>query len=748
MVNPPASGHAVDLVRSFALLLMLWAPAVVGAQPADPARELLPEGMPDDPLGIGDTHTLRDVPTEPARPPIDPLRPPRTPDISIDEGAVVTAIPGVREVDHRIDLTLADGLLEGNVTMRFINRARHRAELRYRLAVPAGSRAGSIEVCLEGRCRPGSPARSNAYDDAVRSRPTAPTNAPVPVADVRTVEDERGTALLVRAAPLVEGQTLELRLRYLAETHTHGGITHVELPARGRDPRAAPAHLTFQTDQLLAPAVNGRPARGRNSGYHELEPWESVTLSATHRSGGDVRVDLQRFRCGDEVCARLYAVAGPSGARRERVVLLLDASPSMLGPARGRMGPAIAALLGAMHRDTRVRAFAFASQAQSLMEGWRTPDEVPLATLDRASALRLGSATRFESAWQQLQLHRGDHVIVVGDGGLTESREGSAAAEAARAAGVRVSVLNLADRRTKPGLRRLAERTGGAIVNVGAEARLAHRSRTSTRLEEKVAALSAPTIARGVRVARPGMEDVELGTLRAGEALRWTGLAPRGTHAWVGSARRPRRGPSSDSARGRALASLARGDAAHLAAVAAADRSRPSLCEDTGPATRASGVSTDDEPVVLAEARTCARRPPASPAAETSSGLGRGVPAETVLSMLRGRVVPAARRCFRIDRAGRGDYAVRAVFEFELADREVSSAEVSGAISDRLRACLMATLQGLDVPPFEGSVLVRYPVYTERYPPPPTIELRDEVAAPVDRLLGEGRHRRITDPPL
>lgn len=743
---PPVSGHAVVPVRSLAMLLLLCVPALGLAQPDDPARELLPEGMPDDPIGTGDTHTLRDVPTEPEPPPIDPLQPPRTPDIDVDDGAVVSAIPGVREVDHRVDLALTAGRLEASVAMRFISRAQHRAEVRYRLAVPAGTRAGALEVCLENRCRSASSGRASTYDDAVRARPADLAAPLLPVADVHAVEDERGTALIVRAAPVIEGQTLEVRLRYVAETQTHGGITHVELPARGRDPRAAPAHLTFETDELLAPAVDGRPAHDRASGHHEIEPWEPTTLSATHRSGGGAQVDLERFRCGEESCARLHAVAGPRGPRRERVVLLLDASPSMLGPARGRMGAALAALLGTMHRDTEVRALAFAGLARSLMEQWRTPDEVPLATLGRASALELGAATRFEAAWRRLQPRRGDHLIVVGDGGLTESRDGLAAAEAARDAGVRVSVLNLADRETKAALRQLVERTGGLVVQAGAEAQ-ASRSRTTARLEEKVAALSAPTVTRNVRVIRPGAEPVELGTLRAGEALRWSGPTPRGTRFIVGSAQRARRGPAADSMLGRALASMARDTEGALAAVVGADRGRPSLCEDSGPATRAGGVSSDEAPVVLAEARTCAPGPPTA-VTDPPNQLGRGVPAETVLSMLRRRVIPGARRCFRVDRAGRGDYSVRAVFELELADREVSGAEVEGEISERLRSCLMATLEGLEVPAFRGSVLVRYPLYTERQPPPPTVQLRDDVAAPVDRLLGEERGRPIADPPL
>lgn len=741
------SGHAVKPVRSFVLALSLLLPTVGVAQ-EDPARSLLPEGMDDDPIGTGDTHTLRDVPTEPEQPPIDPLEPPRAPAIELTEGRVVTAIPGIREVDHDVALRLSDGLLEAKVVMRFISRANHRGELRYRLPVPRGARPGALEVCLAERCRSASPDDSSAYDDAVRARPSGAEGV-VPVGAVHVERSGGQTALIVRAAPVIEGETLEVRLTWVAEAKTHGGISHVRIPARGRDGRAAPAHLTFETDELLAPAVDGRPAHDRRTGHHEIEPWEPVTVSATHRSGGGAQVSLTRFRCGEERCARLHAVAGPGGALRERVVLLLDASPSMVGPARGRLGAALAALLGTMHRDTQVKAIAFAGQAQPLLEEWRTPGEVPLATLGRATTLDLGAATRFEAAWNRIEPRRGDHLIVVGDGGLTESRAGLAAAEAAREAGVRVSVLNLAERRTKAALRQLVERTGGVLVQAGAEAHLASRERTSERLEEKVAELSARPVARSVRITRPGADPVELGTLRAGESLAWSGPAPRGTRFVVGTSRRPQRGPDAESPLGRALAAMASPTVSgRLAAVADADRRRPSLCADSGPATRASGVSTDEDPVVLAEARSCEAP---TETAESSAGarqLGRGMPAETVLSMLRRRIIPGARRCFRVDRAGRGDYSVRAVFELELADREVSSAEVEGEISERLRSCLMATLEGLDVPIFRGSVLVRYPLYTERQPPPPTVELRDEVAAPVDELLGEDARRAPPDPPL
>ncbi|HJL23268.1 MAG TPA: hypothetical protein RMH80_13640, partial [Polyangiaceae bacterium LLY-WYZ-15_(1-7)] len=154
-----------------------------------------------------------------------------------------------------------------------------------------------------------------------------------------------------------------------------------------------------------------------------------------------------------------------------------------------------------------------------------------------------------------------------------------------------------------------------------------------------------------------------------------------------------------------------------------------------GPARRVSGVSSDAAPIALAEPRSC--EPEAAETSEGGAGLGRAIPEETVLGMLRQRIVPVARGCFRRDRAGRTDYSVRAVFRFRLADREVIEADVEGEISDVLRACLLQAVDTLEVPRFSGTVVVRYPLYTERVPPPPTIVLEEEVLDVVDRVAGD-----------
>jgi len=89
-----------------------------------------------------------------------------------------------------------------------------------------------------------------------------------------------------------------------------------------------------------------------------------------------------------------------------------------------------------------------------------------------------------------------------------------------------------------------------------------------------------------------------------------------------------------------------------------------------------------------------------------------------------------------MDRAGRPDYQVRAVFAFELAEREVVSAEVTGTITDALRSCLLGAVDELAVPRFSGRVVVKYPLVTEKETLPAQIELTPQTAERLDSVIG------------
>jgi hypothetical protein len=113
------------------------------------------------------------------------------------------------------------------------------------------------------------------------------------------------------------------------------------------------------------------------------------------------------------------------------------------------------------------------------------------------------------------------------------------------------------------------------------------------------------------------------------------------------------------------------------------------------------------------------------------------MPSDPLLDMLRLRVMPFARDCFRRDRAGKGNYELRAVFVFALAEREVISADVEGQVPEPLRQCLMGAVDTLDVPRFTGTVEVRYPLVTESVPKAEQIQLTQVAAQAIDALIRE-----------
>lgn len=109
---------------------------------------------------------------------------------------------------------------------------------------------------------------------------------------------------------------------------------------------------------------------------------------------------------------------------------------------------------------------------------------------------------------------------------------------------------------------------------------------------------------------------------------------------------------------------------------------------------------------------------------------------EPVLTLLRSRLIPAARACLRADRRGREDHSVRAVYELTLADREVVSAEVTGEMPNALRTCLRDAAGRLEVPAFAGRVQIRYPLYTQGVTPAPSVALDGPASAAVDATFG------------
>lgn len=273
-------------------------------------------------------------------------------------------------------------------------------------------------------------------------------------------------------------------------------------------------------------------------------------------------------------------------------------------------------------------------------------------------------------------------------------------------------------------------------------------------LEERIAPVFAPVMARAT--VHVGRRTIELGALRAGEELVWEGVAAGPIRLTAGSSARPVPAPSEIALalRDRAERAAGRRDAPiRLAAVAPESIGYGGTCS-TAAVRSASAVVGPREQLALADTRRCdepavpeprtarsavdAGPPPEGRIARLARRQDRSVlPERTLLELLRQRIVPVARGCFRRDRAGRASYSTRAVFELRLADREIVEANVTGRITAELRACLLSAVDALEIPRFDGVVQVRYPLYTAPELPPPTLTLTPEVADAVDAIVSD-----------
>jgi hypothetical protein len=751
-----------EVIACASLLCLLASAAHADPQQrASPQPEdILPQSELDDPIGIdSDSRGL-----ERAAPPPDEPVPKRTlerererfgptpPPFAARAGEVLTAPAGVRELAHLVEIELAPGFARVQVAMRFEARGEKPSELRYRLAIPEGGRLSALEVCNDHGCRSGLPADGSgarAYAAALLARPASDARA-LPIAHAWDQRDGRGAAIVVHAAPVLGSRPLSVRVSYLVPIQLRGGVLRLRLPARGMDPQVAAAELHLSAPELI-------DARIANAAAGELgasvDPWADVELSARAKSGGGVRSEVLHVACGaaGQRCGFAQAWAGPRASPPVDLVIALDVSPSTEGEARGRLVPVIAGLLSALPEGSRVRALAFAARARPVIEQAMEPARVELAPFERAAvAGELGSATRFEAVWEQSApwFKSSRHgvlrpvIVIVGDGGLTGGD--ARPFERARAAGVEVSAVNAADGLTSAALSAGVRRASGIAVHAAAEAEAAARGRDPSALHDALRALFAPTLARSVTVL-PGGTQVELGALRAGEQRAWRGLFRGGLRLRAGTATAESRLPARALGLGLAADAAAKPDAIiALAALDARDLRLPDQgwpepvngprCDLRGPARRMSGISSDAQPVALAEERSC--RPAIKTQPRSNAEQGRGMPAEPLLSMLRQRILPIARGCFRRDRAGRPIYEKRAVFAFTLADREIAMARVEGVISAALKRCLLAAVDTLEVPRFTGTVTVRYPLVTESLPLPDQIELRAGTAGELDHLFG------------
>ena len=296
-------------------------------------------------------------------------------------GEVLTALEQVRETAHTAELRLAMGLAFVHIAMTFASRSTLPAQVAYRLPLPDGAAPYALEVCRAGRCRRASPAAA----DVARSTDSA--HAAEGRCELciegEVIHDARGRALALRASPVTKGTPVSVRVDYVAPAPLHGGMVRFRLPARGYDPRAAEAQVELDAPGLIvrSPTENLR-----------LEPNLGLEVVAELDPAQATRAQLTRASCGGAPCSRSFEAAQVAPLVARETWLLLDASPSMEGPARGRADTLLAALLATLPESTALRVFAFGARAREV--GRFVAEATPLAVLSDALGDELGAQSR------------------------------------------------------------------------------------------------------------------------------------------------------------------------------------------------------------------------------------------------------------------------------------------------------------------------------------------------------------------
>src|SRR5262249_25103173 len=155
------------------------------------------------------------------------------------------------------------------------------AELAYRMPLPSEAAVSAVRVCQANRCVDARPWARGQKDGA------EPVTGPELAAD--RIVDARGNALALRAASVAKDAPLTLELEYVAAAELRGGVARFQLPARGYDPRAAPAHIALSAPGLtkLEPAPE-----------LTLDPWLPLSVRAElGERPGRIAIST-RARCG------------------------------------------------------------------------------------------------------------------------------------------------------------------------------------------------------------------------------------------------------------------------------------------------------------------------------------------------------------------------------------------------------------------------------------------------------------------
>jgi len=414
------------------------------------------------------------------------LQPKKVPDPVAESGDVLTAIAGVYESGHEVQIKLEAGLAFVEETLELSNRTRHTADAAYRLRVPDDAVLWAMRVCVAGRCRD---ALRGGADElasyAVRTPATqGATGEELPSAAVSTIREGEGRALAVHVGP-IRARPVSVRVSYLSAAPIHGGHARFALPARGFDPRLVPTKIQVESRDLSE--VSARPASLSDP---------SLTIEVEGALAKDARTLVHRARstCRGAPCSREFRAAPSEAVGPRETWLVLDASPSMEGEARSRVPVVVAALLTLLPDATKVRAFAFAAQSEEL--GQWPAIEAPLSKLSDAVLSDLGAATHLSSVLERFHdalVREKPRVIVLSDGALDPSPREDLALERARHTGAELALVSLGEEPPAARIHQTFARGAGSVHLTGLADHALSQGSLDVLSERLVALLHRPT---------------------------------------------------------------------------------------------------------------------------------------------------------------------------------------------------------------------------------------------------------------
>ncbi|AKF10804.1 vWA domain-containing protein [Sandaracinus amylolyticus] len=610
----------------------------------------------------------------------------------------------VREVAHDVRVTFAEGVAEIALRIELARDGTQRAEIGYTLALPRGAEAISLEVCRAGggcRALSSSITRGSHVDPyavALHGAPRGRTSRPIASASWRR------SALTIRAAPVGDGARLVLAVRYAAPLVVRGGTSSLVLPARDADPRLVPASIT-----LVAPGHDTLSVSGG-------APGEDAVISARVASPLRVLADVE---CIGARCAHAHLVE-PRRVARHDVILAIDASPSMLDVPVERVETALRTVLASLAPGSRVRVLRFGARARWETSTWCAPDTLDAARLASELPGALGSRTLFDLPPDALDDARSPLVVVIGDGWL--DRADLAALEAR---GARVVIANVSDAPFGGVTLRAASATTSTMtLSLGASFAGAGFDLAS------IVAEPAPR----ARIELRGEPAIDLATVPTGEAL--TFFAPGRAARLVVGTRTSRASSPSDALRA-VLAQEGSFDALALDRRVLGDldkwtrprRRPPPVPGGIGGVHSWITAMPIGHGLYARSARPPLLRVPAPARIRATAS------AETLRRMVRRQLGPRVRGCLAGARAGRPDWHAHVTLDLSLAHREVLGARVSGENVDAsLASCILAGVDDLQVPRFDGRIDVSYPFRAVAIARPAALPLDDATSSVLDTI--------------